>query len=187
MYGVHFDPFDARRVATYSDDSEGIVKVWDMRRLRENVNEPVTTLYAAADDQAAAPQPSGRLGARGGKTSSLLQVGWCSTRRGMLDGLRGELVALPVGRRDGASAATAREAATAVGTSGRRGGRQCERIYKCEAPAMAFRWHPTQHSRMLLLLQAASRRRSFAQGPLPPSTDASVVVAHERAPLCRRE
>ena len=158
VYGVHFDPFDARRVATYSDDSEGIVKVWDMRRLRENVNEPVTTLYAAADDQAAAPQPSGRLGARGGKTSSLLQVGWCSTRRGMLSTvcegssslcLWDVETALPPPQLEKPPQPSARQ--------GGAGGRQCERIYKCEAPAMAFRWHPTQHSRMLLLLQGPRR------------------------------
>ena len=31
VYGVTFDPFDDTRLATYSDDADGIVKVWDVR------------------------------------------------------------------------------------------------------------------------------------------------------------
>ena len=37
------------------------------------------------------------------------------------------------------------------------GARLCERVYRCEAPALGFAWHPSQHSRMLLLLQGPRR------------------------------
>ena len=36
VHGVTFDPFHERRLATYSED--GIVKLWDMRRLVEPVS-----------------------------------------------------------------------------------------------------------------------------------------------------
>ena len=73
MYGVTFDPFDDAHLATYSDDAEGIVKVWDVRKLKDN--EPLVSL-AAGDEQGAGVPPGARLhgGARGGK--ALAQVGW---------------------------------------------------------------------------------------------------------------
>jgi hypothetical protein len=72
VYGVTFDPFDDAHLATYSDDAEGIVKVWDVRKLKDN--EPLVSL-AAGDEQGAGAPPGARLhgGARGGK--ALAQVG----------------------------------------------------------------------------------------------------------------
>jgi WD repeat-containing protein mio len=58
VYGVTFDPFHARRLATFSDD--GIVKLWDMRRLVE----PTHTLAVGA--------------------KALLSIKWCPTRSGIL-------------------------------------------------------------------------------------------------------
>ena len=45
----------------------------------------------------------------------------------------------------------------AAGTASYGGARLCERVYRCEAPALGFAWHPSQHSRMLLLLQGPRR------------------------------
>lgn len=58
VYGVTFDPFHARRLATFSDD--GVVSLWDMRRLVE----PTHTLTVG-------PKP-------------LQSIRWCPTRSGIL-------------------------------------------------------------------------------------------------------
>ena len=73
MYGVTFDPFDDTRLATYSDDADGIVKVWDVRKLKDS--EPLVSLAAGDEQGAGAPPPArGSSGARGGK--ALAQAGW---------------------------------------------------------------------------------------------------------------
>jgi hypothetical protein len=73
VYGVTFDPFDDTRLVTYSDDADGVVKVWDVRKLKDS--EPLVSL-AAGDEQGAGAPPGARLhgGARGGK--ALAQAGW---------------------------------------------------------------------------------------------------------------
>eukprot|EP01087_Luapelamoeba_hula_P013118 TRINITY_DN3732_c0_g1_i2.p1 TRINITY_DN3732_c0_g1~~TRINITY_DN3732_c0_g1_i2.p1 ORF type:complete len:413 (-),score=28.33 TRINITY_DN3732_c0_g1_i2:184-1422(-) len=58
VYGVSFDPFHDRRLATFSDD--GDIKVWDVRKLRD----PLFTIHT------------------GGK--SVMQIAWCPTRSGIL-------------------------------------------------------------------------------------------------------
>ena len=73
VYGVTFDPFDDTRLATYSDDADGIVKVWDVRKLKDS--EPLVSLAAGDEQGAGAPPPArGSSGARGGK--ALAQAGW---------------------------------------------------------------------------------------------------------------
>ena len=73
MYGVTFDPFDDTRLVTYSDDADGVVKVWDVRKLKDS--EPLVSLAAGDEQGAGAPPPArGSSGARGGK--ALAQACW---------------------------------------------------------------------------------------------------------------
>ena len=51
----------------------------------------------------------------------------------------------------------AQQLESASGAASAGGARLCERVYRCEAPALGFAWHPSQHSRMLLLLQGPRR------------------------------
>ena len=51
----------------------------------------------------------------------------------------------------------AQQLENASGAASAGGARLCERVYRCEAPALGFAWHPSQHSRMLLLLQGPRR------------------------------
>ena len=81
------------------------------------------------------------------------QVGWCPTRRGLLGTIADGSASLCVWDVDrGAPPQTAK---------GRDGGGsltqpQCERVFACESPPSGFSWHPTDSSRLLLLLSAGA-------------------------------
>jgi len=122
-----------------------------VRKLKDN--EPLASL-AAGDEQGAGARLHG--GARSGKAQQLVHVGWCATRRSVL-GTVGEgspslcLWDVEAGLR----AQQLEKAAGAGAASTSCGARPCERVYRCEAPALGFAWHPAQYSRMLLLLQVS--------------------------------
>ena len=68
MYGA-FDPFGDTRLATYSDDADEIVKVWDVQ-LKDS--EPLVSLAAGDEQGAGAPPPARGSGARGSALAGVL-------------------------------------------------------------------------------------------------------------------
>lgn len=73
VFGVSFDPFDAHRLLTFSEEPAGVVKGWDVRKLADHT--PLFTLPMAAlggDARAGHTAPS-RAGPKG-----LLQVRPCA-------------------------------------------------------------------------------------------------------------
>lgn len=84
VYGVVFDPFNPKRLLTFSDASEtpaGVVKGWDLRRLSHAT--PLFTL-AAGDGVVDRLGTSSSAASRTSQSRGLLQVGWCPTQRGLV-------------------------------------------------------------------------------------------------------
>ena len=142
VLGVELDPFVEHRLATFSEDAHGEVKVWDLRSLRDNT--PIFSFRAAAP---AAPAPAPSAAARAGRASvgsGLAQLGWCPTQRDILCSICDAQPTLTLWH---------------IGTGSAVGGGAdavCERSYEVDGSAAAFEWHPTQPSRMLLLLRRAT-------------------------------
>eukprot|EP00965_Chrysotila_dentata_P093593 3092762-Pleurochrysis_carterae.AAC.1 len=99
VYGVTFDPFNEHRFITFSDDAGGVVKGWDVRKMREGGRQydgaTLNSLFTINAAEAVA-ETRGGGGVYGAASKGLLQVDWCPTRRGLLgtisDGLNGLLL-----------------------------------------------------------------------------------------------
>ena len=75
VVGLTFDPFNPHRVATYSEDADGIVRGWDVRRMRDST--PLFTIPAGAP---AAGAPRSAVS----RSKGVMHVAWCPTRRGVM-------------------------------------------------------------------------------------------------------
>lgn len=85
VHGIVTDPFDEHRIACFG---EGIVSIWDVRRLAQHPVLTFTARDASADGMAGSQAPGGAARAKGGGSGSsavaLTTVEFSPTRRGTL-------------------------------------------------------------------------------------------------------
>eukprot|EP01087_Luapelamoeba_hula_P013119 TRINITY_DN3732_c0_g1_i3.p1 TRINITY_DN3732_c0_g1~~TRINITY_DN3732_c0_g1_i3.p1 ORF type:complete len:532 (-),score=15.46 TRINITY_DN3732_c0_g1_i3:1082-2677(-) len=124
VYGVSFDPFHDRRLATFSDD--GDIKVWDVRKLRD----PLFTIHT------------------GGK--SVMQIAWCPTRSGILASIAKDDRFVKLWDTKDSSIHIASESSDAATSPEplREFSRPC-RSYEATEAVSWVSWHPTREYRLL--------------------------------------
>jgi hypothetical protein len=81
------------------------------------------------------------------------QVGWSPTRRGLLGTIADGSASLCVWDVDRGGPPQVTKGRDGVASLTQP---QCERVFACESPPSGFSWHPTDSSRLLLLLSAGS-------------------------------
>ena len=195
VYGVSFDPFHEMRLVTHSDEVDGVIKGWDIRSMRDN--SPLFTVAAAGRTDAGGgragapargmthvswcPTRRGVLSTivDGSATLHLWEIDQALTRHveaptatddsAAAAGAAGATPPASLGRRPPAVATTASGGVAAAG--GAAGARitTYDAAYECDGVVSAVTWHPTEHSRMLLLLRTGAdvtlRDLSLLQAP----------------------
>ena len=189
VYGVSFDPFHEMRVVTHSDDADGVVKGWDLRALKDNT--PLFTVACGGGGRGSGSASRGVLHVgwcptrrgllstivEGSNTLYLWEVDHAVARHLETSSTNEEP---PAAQRRAPSVTRgllgtgAHSASTISGTGGGAKGTGAriaafECAYESESPATAAAWHPTDHSRMLLLLRSGTdttlRDLSLHQAP----------------------
>ena len=79
--GVCVDPYEPYRFVTHSEDADGLIKGWDVRKLRDNA--PLFTI--ATSERSGTGTPDGGNSRSAPRAAAgIAHIGWSPTRRGVL-------------------------------------------------------------------------------------------------------